>query len=159
MVVFRTHRTFFVFLKCTTQGGSKVDVLLIAFLHLWLKFCKGIDKYWTVPLRKLFYFHHWKGTKKFVFNCIWTSGKGGSQLVCCTVLISQLSLNVFVIWELSIQYNSQIFVLVNIFYVLTTQFQQWSGCAFCTLNLKRHTNSFVAVENNPMWFCIRLAHI
>jgi len=32
---------------------------LIAFLHLWLKFCKGIDKYWIVPVRKLFYFHHW----------------------------------------------------------------------------------------------------
>ena len=52
------HRTFFVFLKYTIQGGSKVDVLLIAFLHLWLKFCKGIDKYWIVPIRKLFYFHH-----------------------------------------------------------------------------------------------------
>jgi len=33
-------------------------VLLIAFLHLWLKFCKGVDKYWIVPVRKLFYFHH-----------------------------------------------------------------------------------------------------
>ena len=53
------HRTFFVFLKYTIQGGSKVDVLLIAFLHLWLKFCKGIDKYQIVPIRKLFYFHHW----------------------------------------------------------------------------------------------------
>ena len=58
MVVFRMHRTFFVFLKCTIQGGSKVDVLLIAFLHLWLKFFKGIDKYWIVPVRKLFYFDH-----------------------------------------------------------------------------------------------------
>jgi len=34
-------------------------VLLIDFLHLWLKFCKGIDKYWIVPVRKLFYIHHW----------------------------------------------------------------------------------------------------
>ena len=59
MVVFRMHRTFFVFLKCTIQGGSKVDVLLIAFLRLWLKFCKSIDKYWIVPVRNLFYFHHW----------------------------------------------------------------------------------------------------
>jgi len=42
-----------------TTGWSKVDVLLIAFLHLWLKFCKGIDKYWIVPIRKSFYFHHW----------------------------------------------------------------------------------------------------
>jgi len=58
MVVFRMHRTFFVFLKCPIQGGSKVEVLLIAFLHLWLKFCKVIDKYWIVPVRKLFYFHH-----------------------------------------------------------------------------------------------------
>jgi len=31
---------------------------LIAYLHLWLKFWKGIDKYWIVPVRKLFYFHH-----------------------------------------------------------------------------------------------------
>jgi len=37
------------------------------------------------------------------FNCIWTSGKRGSQLVCCAVLILQLSLHVFVIWKLSIQ--------------------------------------------------------
>jgi len=28
--------------------------------HLWLKFCKGIDKHWIVPVRKLFYFHHCK---------------------------------------------------------------------------------------------------
>jgi len=59
MVVFRMHRRFFVFLKCTIHGGSKVDVPLIAFLHLWLKFCKGIDKYQIVPVRKLFYFRHW----------------------------------------------------------------------------------------------------
>jgi len=32
---------------------------LIAFLHLWLKFWDGIDKYCIVPVRKLFYFHHW----------------------------------------------------------------------------------------------------
>jgi len=32
---------------------------LIAYLHLWLKFWEGIDKYWIVPVRKLFYFHHW----------------------------------------------------------------------------------------------------
>ena len=65
MVVFWMHRTFFVFLKCTIQGGSKVDVLLIAFLHLWLKFRKGIDKYWIVPVRKLFYFHHWLRLNEF----------------------------------------------------------------------------------------------
>jgi len=39
------YRTFFLFLKCTIQGGPKVDVLLIAFLYLWLKFWEGIDKY------------------------------------------------------------------------------------------------------------------
>jgi len=49
----------FVLLKCTIQGGPNVDVLLIAFLHLWLKFWDGIDKYCIVPVRKLFYFHHW----------------------------------------------------------------------------------------------------
>jgi len=53
------YRTFFVFLKCTIQGGPKVDVLLIAFLYLWLKVWEGIDKYRIVPVRKLFYFHHW----------------------------------------------------------------------------------------------------
>ena len=52
-------RTFFVVLKCTIQGGPKVDVLLIAFLYLWLKFWEGIDKYWIVSVRKLFYFQHW----------------------------------------------------------------------------------------------------
>jgi len=31
---------------------------LIAFLYLWLKVWEGIDKYWIVPVRKLFYFHH-----------------------------------------------------------------------------------------------------
>jgi len=29
MVVLRIYRTFFVFLKCTIQGGPKVDLLLI----------------------------------------------------------------------------------------------------------------------------------
>jgi len=48
---------FFVFLKCTTQGEPKLDVLMIAFLQLWLKFWDGIDKYWVVPVRQLFYFH------------------------------------------------------------------------------------------------------
>jgi len=57
-VVFRMYRMFFVFLKCTIQGGPKVDVLLIASFYLWLKFWEGIDKYWIVPVRKLFYFHH-----------------------------------------------------------------------------------------------------
>jgi len=59
MVVFRMYRTYFVFLKSTIQGGPKVDLLLIAYLHLWLKFWEGIDKYWIVSVRKLFYFHHW----------------------------------------------------------------------------------------------------
>jgi len=39
--------------------------------------------------------HTWahKRNKKYIFNCISTSGKRGSQLVCCAMLISQLSLN------------------------------------------------------------------
>ena len=53
----------------------------------------------------------YKRNEKVHFNCIWTSGKRGSQLVCCTILISQLSLNIFVIWELSIQYNPKIYAL------------------------------------------------
>jgi len=65
MVVFRMCRTFFVLLKCTIQGGPEVDVLLIAFLHLWLKFWDGIDKYCIVPVRKLFYFRHWLNHKFF----------------------------------------------------------------------------------------------
>jgi len=53
------YRMFFGFLKCTIQGGPKVDVLLSAFLYLWMKFWESIDKYRIVPVRKLFYFHHW----------------------------------------------------------------------------------------------------
>jgi len=53
------YGTFFVFLKCTIQGGSKADVLLIAFLYLWLKYLEGIDRYWIFPVRKFFCFHHW----------------------------------------------------------------------------------------------------
>jgi len=37
---------------------------LIAFLYLWLKFWEGIDKYWIVPVRKLFYFHHWSALRQ-----------------------------------------------------------------------------------------------
>jgi len=41
---------------------------LIAYLHLWLKFWKGIDKYWIVPVRKLFYFHHWCWGIRIILN-------------------------------------------------------------------------------------------
>jgi len=34
MVVFKMYSRFFVVLKCTVQGGPKVEVLLIAFLQL-----------------------------------------------------------------------------------------------------------------------------
>jgi len=34
MVVFKMYSRFFVVLTCTVQGGSTVDVLLIAFLQL-----------------------------------------------------------------------------------------------------------------------------
>jgi len=30
--------------------------------------------------------------------------------------------------------------------------------AFCTVGLKRHTNSFTAVANDSMQFCVRLTH-
>jgi len=60
-------RTFFVLSKCTIQGEPKVDVLLIAFLYLWLKVWDGIDKYCIVPIRKLFYFRHCP--KPVFFNC------------------------------------------------------------------------------------------
>jgi len=43
--IFKMHNTFSVFLRCTIGGGQKVDVFLIAFLQLWLKFGDGIDKY------------------------------------------------------------------------------------------------------------------
>jgi len=46
------YRRFSVFSKCTIQGGPNVDALLIAFLHLWLKFWVGIDNYRIVPVRK-----------------------------------------------------------------------------------------------------------
>jgi len=58
MAIFKMHITFFVFLRCLIGGGQKVDVFLIAFLQLWLKFRDGIDKYYIVPVRKLFYFDH-----------------------------------------------------------------------------------------------------
>jgi len=65
MVVFRMYRAFFVFLKCTIQGGPKLDLLLITYLHLWLIFWESLDKYWIVPVRKLFYFHHCRGDSTF----------------------------------------------------------------------------------------------
>jgi len=55
---FSERTVCFCILKCTIQGGPKVEVLLIAFLYLWLKFWDGIDKYWIVPVWKLLYFHH-----------------------------------------------------------------------------------------------------
>jgi len=45
MAILKMHNNFFVFLRCTIGGGIKVDVFLIAFLQLWLKFRDGIDKY------------------------------------------------------------------------------------------------------------------
>ena len=65
------YRTFFVFLKCTIQGGPKVDLLLIAYLHLWLEFWEGIDKYWIVPVRKLFCFHHCVYRLNFANIILW----------------------------------------------------------------------------------------
>jgi len=45
MAIFKMHNTFFVFLRRTIGGGQKVDMFLVAFLQLWLKFRDGIDKY------------------------------------------------------------------------------------------------------------------
>jgi len=45
MAIFKMHNTFFVFLRCTIEDGQNVDVFLIAFLQLWMKFLDGIDKY------------------------------------------------------------------------------------------------------------------
>jgi len=70
MVVLRMYRTFFAFLKCSIQGGPKVDLLLIAYLHLWLKFWEGIDKCWIVPVRKLFYFRHFTLYYSLVANTV-----------------------------------------------------------------------------------------
>jgi len=76
-------RTFFVLSKCTIQGEPKVDVLLIAFLYLWLKVWDGIDKYCIVPIRKLFYFRHCP--KPVFFNCqTWVFKKNCN---CCCILI------------------------------------------------------------------------
>jgi len=94
------YRTFFVFLKCTIQRVPKVDVLLIAFLHLWLKFWEGIDKYWIVPVRQLFYFHHCLsysarrtrsrryGKRAFLFcHNVWPSCYGMSQCHSFVILL------------------------------------------------------------------------
>jgi len=84
---------------------------------------------------------------------VWISGKRGSQLVYCTILISQLSLNVFVNCTAPIY----LYWLAD-FRFLPPMFQQWGDCAFCTLSLKRHTNNFAVVENISMWFCTSLTH-
>ena len=72
----------------------------------------------------------YKRNEKVHFNCIWTSGRG-LQLVCCTIFLSQLSLNVFAIWELSIQYSSQIFVAD--FRFLPPMCQLWGDCMLFAL--------------------------
>jgi len=45
MAIFKMHDTFFMFLRCTIGDRQKVDVFLITFLQLRLKFRDGIDKY------------------------------------------------------------------------------------------------------------------
>jgi len=74
----------------------------------------------------------------------------------------------YVIWEKQYQIwakmfftpsRTPIFVVVNKSSVLTTQYQQWGDCAFCTLSLKRHAHSFPTAENNSIQFCISLSHI
>jgi len=107
--------------------------------------------------------HNWDAymgvqKRKNTFNCIWTTGKRGSQLVCCTILISQLSLK-------SSSTESSVSNKIPRYLYWSTDFTYWppnfnTGVAVpFALSLKRHTNSFVAVDNNPMRFFIRLARI
>ena len=62
------------------QCGPKVDVLLIAFLYLWLKFWEAIDKYWIVPVRKLLYFHHLFLSQSFSNGALVPLGGHGTVL-------------------------------------------------------------------------------
>jgi len=59
MIVFKLHSTFFYVFKLYNAGWGQSRPALDCFSQLWLKFWSGIDKYWIVPVRKLFYFHHW----------------------------------------------------------------------------------------------------
>jgi len=79
-------------------------------MHDFLKFHQNCDAYMGVQKER-------KST--FLTTFEHREEEAGSQLVCCTIFLSQLFLNVFVIWELSIQYNPQIFVLVDGFYIFT----------------------------------------
>ena len=47
-------------------GWAKGRRALDCFLYLWLKFREGIDKYWIVPVKKLFYFHRWESDIAFI---------------------------------------------------------------------------------------------
>jgi len=37
------------------KSRRALDCFFIFMAEIW----DGIDKYWIVPVRKLFYFHHW----------------------------------------------------------------------------------------------------
>jgi len=50
MVILKLYSTLSCVFKMYNTGWAKVDVFLINFLQLWLKFRDGIDKYWIVPV-------------------------------------------------------------------------------------------------------------
>jgi len=99
-----------------------------------------------------------KERKSTFFTEFEKSGKRSSQLVGCTILISQLSLKVC---HLKAQHLIQFPNICSGKYILAFvhQRQQRDDRAFYGLSLKRHTNSIAAVENNSMRFCISLTHI
>jgi len=63
------------------------------------------------------------------------------------------------LYHLKAQYPVQYPDICSAFYILTTQRQQRVDCAFYALSFERHTNSFAAIENNSMRFCISLTRI
>ena len=66
---------------------------------------------------------------------------------------------------MSLSSESSVFNTIPRYLYWSTYFTYWplnfnnGVTVFRTLSLKRYTNSFVAVENNPMRFCIRLEFI
>ena len=94
----------------------------------------------------------------YIFNCIWTSGEEprslfAAQYFYCSCLWMSLSS------ENSVSSTAPRYLYwLTDFRFLPPMCYYWSDCAFCTLSLKRHTNSFAVVENISMWICISLTH-
>jgi len=104
--------------------------------------------------------HTWayKRNEKVHFNCIWTSGEAARSLFAAQYFYRSC------FW-MSLSSGSSVSSTaprhlhwLTDFRFLPPMRQSWSNCAFCTLSLKRHTNSFAVVENISMWFCISLTH-